>query len=290
MADADRQFALDARARQMSTADELQAYLNGDRQSLADQQLRANLQRVQAAQQNAAANVRGGAGNQLAAAQDTARAQLAAGLETNRQGAELRAQEEATTRAQLAQLTTATRGQDLSMRGQSQGQSQFDVQAAQQNQAANDAQRRFYESLRLQGAQSAAQAQQGQAGASQSAHGQVLGINAQREQAQADRDAAMTGSLMQSGAGFAGQAYAGGNSWGSQGPDPNAPVTDDEWAKAWGTAGGKESQANGSGKLWLCPLAPISDATTQACSASGSTTARRPGSPRRQRPRPRPSG
>lgn len=240
-ANADRGLAMDSRGRQMMTADELEAFLRGDRASLADQQLRANLERVQQAQINAAANVRGGAGNQLAATQDAARAQLAAGLETNRQGAELRAQEEATARAQLAQLTTAARGQDLQQRGQSQGQAQFDVQAAQNQQGMNDAQQRFFESLRLQGAQGAAQTQQAYGAATQGAQGQVLGINAQREQAAADRNSAMTGTLISSGAQFAGQAYGSGNggAWGAG----DKPPSDDEWKQAWMAGGGSSNSA-----------------------------------------------
>ena len=137
----------------MGVADDLEAFLRGDQVSLAEQQRREG--QISAANEatQLAASARGGAGAQILAQQGAQQAGLVASLQGNREAAMLRAQEEANTRGQLAGLLGQARGQDLSMRGQSQDQARFDVDAQYRNRDSNDAQQRFYDSLRLQGEQ-----------------------------------------------------------------------------------------------------------------------------------------
>jgi len=232
MSDADRALSMGARQRQMGLADDLEAFLRGDRASLAQQQLKAGMLRVQQGAANQAANVRGGAGNQLAAAQDATRASLIAGLQTNAEQGQLRAQEEAAARGQLASLLGQARGQDLGQRGQSQGQAQFGTQTQLQQQAQNDAQQRFYEELRLKAAHEAAQTNQAYGAAQQGASSSVQGINAQREQQAQDRRAEQVAGL------------AGGGmdlvKMGMQEDRENKkrPPTEEEWQDAWKQNGG----------------------------------------------------
>lgn len=256
MSDADRALSMEARGRQMGLADDLEAFLRGERTSLAQQQLKSGMIRAQQGAANQAANVRGGAGNQLAAAQDATRASLIAGLQTNADQGQLRAQEEAAARGQLAGVLGQARGQDLGQRGQSQGQAEFGTQTLLQQQAQNDAQQRFYEQLRLQAAQAAAQTQQAQAAAQQGAAGAVQGINAQREQQAQDRKADQVAGLTQGGMGLAtmgmqtaGKPQSTGSEGGGAPPtdqewdgawNANAPPTQDQWDTAWKQGGGRK--------------------------------------------------
>lgn len=161
-------------------------------------------------------------------------------LESNARYNELRAQEEARWMAQKQGLLEGVAGADLSQRGADQGRSRFDVEAAQTNQAQKDAMQRFYDDLRFKGVQGAAQANQAYGAAQQGTAGQVLGINAQREQNAADRNAAFTGKVMEAGAGYAGLASTN-NKPGGGAPDPapadpyanNQAPTDEEWKNAW---------------------------------------------------------
>lgn len=201
-----RDLRMDVRGRQMGMADELDAYLRGDKASLAELQARrAQLATANELQQQAA-NARGGAGAQMAANRQAMTLGTANSLESNARYNELRAQEEARWMAQKQGLLEGVAGADLSQRGADQGRSRFDVEAAQANQAQKDAMQRFYDDLRFKGVQGAAQANQAYGAAQQGAAGQVLGINAQREQAASDRDAAFTGKVMEAGAGYAGLA------------------------------------------------------------------------------------
>lgn len=256
--DQSRTLALQDRDRQMALADDLDAVLQGKRLSLADQQAkRAEIATANEAQQQAA-NARGGAGAQIAANRQAMTLGTANQLESAARYNELRAQEEAAARGQLGQILGQTRGQDLDLRKGDIGRSEFDVTAAQQNQAQNDAQQRFFEDLRYKGVAGAAQQNQAYGAAQQGAAGQVLGINAQREQAQSDRDAALTGKLVEAGAGYAAasqagtkpQTASGGDSGGGGAPvtdeewntawNANAPPTQDEWDSAWHQGGGKK--------------------------------------------------
>lgn len=203
MPDQDRALALDARARQMGVADDLEAYLRGDRVSLAEQQRREGQIRAANEATNLAASARGGAGAQILAQQGAQQQQTAAMLQGNREAAMLRAQEEAAARGQLAGLLGQARGQDLSMRGQSQGQAQFDVEAQYRNRDSNDAQQRFYDSLRLQGQQSAAQVKQAQGAASLGSQQTVLGYQAAAEQQKAQSERDLTAGLVSGGMGVA---------------------------------------------------------------------------------------
>lgn len=203
MSDQDRALALDARARQMGLADDLEAYLRGDRVSLAEQQRREGQIRAANEATNLAASARGGAGAQILAQQGAQQQQTAAMLQGNREEAMLRAQEEAAARGQLAGLLGQARGQDLSMRGQSQGQAQFDVEAQYRNRDSNDAQQRFYDSLRLQGQQSAAQVKQAQGAASLGSQQTVLGYQAAAEQQKAQSERDLTAGLVSGGMGVA---------------------------------------------------------------------------------------
>jgi hypothetical protein len=219
MADADRQMALHVRNRQLGLADDLEAFLRGERDSLADRQLQAATQRVLQQQNNLAANVRGGAGNQLAAMTLAQRQGLAAQVETERMRAEQRAAEEASARGQLAGLLGQTRGQDLDMRGQSQGQARFGTEATLQAQAQSDAQARFFEQLRLQAAQGAAGVTQAQAEAQQRGELAVLGVNAQREAQAQQNQADAVNNAVEGGLGFAMQEYGASKKAGA-GPAP----------------------------------------------------------------------
>lgn len=213
MANQDRGLSMETRGRQMALADDFDAFLRGDRSSLAQQQLASGMQRVNAEQANAAANVRGGAGNQLLAAEEARRAALGSQLELNKQQGELRAQEEAAARGQLAGLLGQTRGQDLGQRGQSQDQAQFVTQTEMQQRAANDRMQQFYDSLRLQAQQGASQVQQAQGAAQQQAAGQVLGINAQREQNAQDGKRQLVQGMGEAGLGLVAHGMDNGNSW-----------------------------------------------------------------------------
>ena len=242
MADADRALALDTRGRQMGLADDLEAFLRGERSSLAQQQLASGVQRVNAEQANAAANVRGGAGNQLLAAEEARRAALASGLELNAQQGLLRAQEEAAARGQLAGLLGQARGQDLSMRGQSQEQAQFGTQTELQQRAANDRMQQFYDSLRLQAEQGASQAKQAQGAAQQAAAGQVLGLNAAAAQdnQQAKRD--LVAGASSGGAALTSYGLGNNNAWGQPEKPQSQPATDEEWAASWNAQPGTTTQ------------------------------------------------
>lgn len=229
MSDQDRALALDARARQMGLADDLEAYLRGDRVSLAEQQLKRGQIRAANEATNLAAGARGGAGAQVIAQQQAGQQQLAGLLETNRENAALRAQEEAAARGQLAGLLGQTRGQDLSMRGQSQGQAQFDVEAQYRNRDSNDAQQRFYDSLRLQGQQSAAQVKQAQGAASLGSQQTVLGYQAAAEQQAAQSERDLTAGLVSGGMGV---AQLGMQSSSKPAPAP-APAPAPQQASPW---------------------------------------------------------
>lgn len=229
MSDQDRALALDARARQMGLADDLEAYLRGDRVSLAEQQLKRGQIRAANEATNLAAGARGGAGAQVIAQQQAGQQQLAGLLETNRENAALRAQEEAAARGQLAGLLGQTRGQDLSMRGQSQGQAQFDVEAQYRNRDSNDAQQRFYDSLRLQGQQSAAQVKQAQGAASLGSQQTVLGYQAAAEQQKAQSERDLTAGLVSGGMGV---AQLGMQSSSKPAPAP-APAPAPQQASPW---------------------------------------------------------
>lgn len=228
--DQSRAMANQTRDRQMALADDLDAYLRGDKASLAELQARrAQIATANEIQQQAA-NARGGVGAQIAAQRQAATLGVASQLESNARFNELRAQEETAARGQLGQLLGQARGQDLGTREGDQGRSRFDVTTAQQNQAQNDAMTRFYEDLRFKGVQGGAQANQAYGAAQQGAAGQVLGINAQREQAAADRNAAMTGKVMEAGVGYAGIAAQ---------ENKNRPPTEEEWQDAWNKNGGE---------------------------------------------------
>jgi len=245
MANQDRGLSMETRGRQMGLANDIEAFLRGEKSSLAQQQLASGMQRVNAEAANSAANVRGGAGNQLLAAEEARRAAQGSQLELNRQQGELRAQEEAAARGQLASLLGQTRGQDLGQRGQSQDQAQFVTQTEMQQRAANDRAQQFYDSLRLQAEQGASQAKQAQGAAQQNAAGQVLGINAQREQdaQQGKRD--LVAGASSGGSALAQMGMSNGNAWsqpGTSGGGGGAPPTDEEWAAAWGSQPGSTSQ------------------------------------------------
>lgn len=248
MADQDRALALDARARQMGVADELEAFLRGERVSLAEQQRREGQIRAANEADNLAANIRGGAGAQILGQQQAQQQQTASMLQSNREAAALRAQEEANARGQLAGLLGQARGQDLSMRGQSQDQSRFDVEAQYRNRDSNDAQQRFYESLRLQGEQGSAQINQAQGSASLGSQQAVLGyqVAAEQQKQQNKKD------LVAGVAGAGSDLTKLGMQKSSEGPGPqpteqewndawdaNRPPTDDEWNDAWNQSGGR---------------------------------------------------
>lgn len=236
MADQDRALALDARARQMGVADDLEAFLRGERTSLAEQQLRRGQIRAANEADNLAAGARGGAGAQIIAQQQAGQQQLTGLLETNQRSAELRAQEEANARGQLAGLLGQARGQDLSMRGQSQDQSRFDVDAQYRNRDSNDAMQRFYESLRLQGEQSAAQVKQAQGAAQQGSAGAVLGYQAAAAQQQAQSDRDLAAGLASGGMGVAQLGMQSSSKPAPAQSDPYADSrapTDEEWKNAW---------------------------------------------------------
>lgn len=232
MADQDRALALDARARQMGVADELEAFLRGERVSLAEQQRREGQIRAANEADNLAANIRGGAGAQILGQQQAQQQQTASMLQGNREAAALRAQEEANARGQLAGLLGQARGQDLSMRGQSQDQSRFDVEAQYRNRDSNDAQQRFYESLRLQGEQGSAQINQAQGQASMGSQQAVLGY-----QAAADQQAQQNKKDLVAGVGSAGSGLAQLGMQQSS-PGPGAKPTESEWNDAWSQSGG----------------------------------------------------
>lgn len=229
MSDQDRALALDARNRQMGLADDLEAYLRGDRVSLAEQQRREGQIRAANEGTNLAASARGGAGAQILAQQGAQQQQTAAMLQGNREAAQLRAQEEAAARGQLAGLLGQTRGQDLSMRGQSQGQAQFDVEAQYRNRDANDAQQRFYDSLRLQGQQSAAQVKLAQGSASLGSQQAVLGYQAAADQQKAQSERDLAAGLTSGGMGV---AQLGMQSSSKPAPAP-APAPAPQQASPW---------------------------------------------------------
>lgn len=236
MSDQDRALALDARARQMGVADDLEAFLRGDRVSLAEQQRREG--QISAANEatQLAASARGGAGAQILAQQGAQQAGLVASLQGNREAAMLRAQEEANTRGQLAGLLGQARGQDLSMRGQSQDQARFDVDAQYRNRDSNDAQQRFYDSLRLQGEQGAAQVRQAQGAASMGSQQAVLGYQAAADQQKAQSDRDLIAGVGSAGSGLA-QLGMQSSSKPATGPAPapapttaSAPQQTSSWA------------------------------------------------------------
>lgn len=183
MANEDRRLSLMARGQQQGLADELQAVLRGERSSLAQQQLVEGQARAANLSENLAANARGGAGAQILASQNAMRQGAASALETNRMAGLMRAGEEATAREQLGGLLAGMRGQDLGMRGQSQGQAQFLTQTEMAQRAQNNQQAQYFSDLQLRAQQGVSQTQQAQAAAQQGAAQSVQAINAQREQA-----------------------------------------------------------------------------------------------------------
>lgn len=235
MSDQDRALSMQTRDRQMALADEMEAYLRGEKTSLAEQQLRRAQIRAANEADNLAAGARGGAGAQVIAQQQAGQQQLAGLLETNRQSAELRAQEEANARAQLGQLLGQARGQDLGQRGQSQGQAQFDVSTKLQQTALNDAQQRAAWERELDAAKASSQTKQNLAAAKQGGQQQVQNLNAQREQAAQDRKADQVEGAINAGSGVAQMGLMTNNSWGGKpGPaDPGPAPTEKEWNDAW---------------------------------------------------------
>lgn len=234
MSDADRALSMGARERQMGLADEMEAYLRGDRVSLAEQQLRRSQLRAANEASNLAAGARGGAGAQVIAQQQAGQQQLAGLLETNQQSAELRAQEEANARGQLGQLLGQVRGQDLGQRGQSQGQAQFDVSTKLQQTALNDAQQRAAWERELDAAKASNQTAQNLAAAKQGGQQAVQNLNAQREQAAQDRKADQVEGAVNAGSSMAQMGLMTNNSWGGKpSPDENRAPTDQEWNDAW---------------------------------------------------------
>lgn len=238
MSDQDRALSMQTRDRQMALADEMEAYLRGERTSLAEQQLRRAQIRAANEADNLAAGARGGAGAQVIAQQQAGQQQLAGLLETNRQSAELRAQEEANARAQLGQLLGQARGQDLGQRGQSQGQAQFDVSTKLQQTALNDAQQRAAWERELDAAKASSQTKQNLAAAKQGGQQQVQNLNAQREQAAQDRKADQVEGAVNAGTAVAQYGLMENKSGGGSSDPYGKPPTDDEWNDAWRRNGG----------------------------------------------------
>lgn len=246
MANQDRQYALEARGIQGEAAQGYRDVLAGKGPSLAQEQLKSGLATAQAQAAQQAASVRGGGGNALLAAQNAQRTGAGMALATGGQAAQLRAQEVAAARQGLLQAGTQMRGQDLDMRGQSQGQTQMIAQNELAQRGLNDAQVRSLEQGRLAamaGKQSAASqyasdvlsAQQGNSG---SAFQQQQAAQQQRNRNE-DYQRQMMGGVMQQG----GQLAAMGMEKPQGGSNSGKP-TDDEWNKAWSDSGGKHYDPN----------------------------------------------
>jgi hypothetical protein len=226
MSDQDRALSMEARARQMGLADELEAVLRGERTSLAQEQLRRGQLRAANEATNLAAGARGGAGAQILAQQQAQQQQVAGLLETNQQAAELRAREEDAARGQLGQLLGQARGQDLGQRGQSQDQAQFDVSSKLQQTAMNDAMQRAAWERELEAAKAASQTKQNLAAAKQGGQQAVQNLNAQREEAARQRKADQVEGVVNAGGsmaqmGLMGGVSGGGGGGGSKSPNPS---------------------------------------------------------------------
>lgn len=238
MANADHQLALQARDVQGEAIQSYRDVLSGKSPSLPQQQLQQGLATAQAQQAQQAASVRGGGGNALLAAQNAQRTGAGMALATGHQAAQLRAQEMNLARQGLLQGGTQMRGQDLDMRGQSQGQTQMTAQNELAQRGLNDAMIRQLEQNRM-AALSGQQAAKGQyasdklaaqQGNAQSAFQQQQAAQAQRNREQ-DYQRQLVGGVMQQGGSLAAMGM-------EEGKNSNRAPADEEWASAWKSNGG----------------------------------------------------
>lgn len=236
LANQDRQLALEARGIQGEAAQSYRDVLSGQAPSLAQQQLAQGLTAANAQAAQQAASTRGGAGNLVLAQMGAQRQAAGNSLATNSAMGQLRAQEMAAARQGLLTAGSQMRGQDLDMRGQSQGQTQMLAQNELAQRGLNDAMSRGLEQGRLAGlaGQQAARSQyasdvlQGQMGTQGNTAQYAKMAQDQRNRDQ-DYQRQMTGSVMQQG----GQLAAMGMQQG-YGDRP----TDDQWKDSWTANGG----------------------------------------------------
>ena len=138
-ANQDYQQAQGARVQEQDALDKMRAAANGDVASAAELQQQMGVAQTIAAQQAQAGAARGGPGA-WAAAQRGAQIQGVNAMQNGvNAAAQLRAQEQERARMGYLQGANQMRGTDLSSRGQSAQQAQFDAQLQQQQKAQNDA-------------------------------------------------------------------------------------------------------------------------------------------------------
>lgn len=256
-ANQDRGYALQARGYQDQAAQSYLDALNGKGPSLAQQQLQQGLTTANALAMQQAASARGGPGNVLLANQQAQRTAAANSLATNAAMGQLKAREIAEARAGLLGAGSQMRGQDLDMRGQSQNQQKMGADVQLQQTGLNDAMQRQLEQGRLAALQGQQGARDAYAQDMLKAQMGVQGINAQTQQANAERDRQMVGGVMQTGGQLAGMGFqAGENEKNRQAAYGNKPAPAPPPAGGgWGSGYGSDVVDPWGKKLWPTPSA-----------------------------------
>lgn len=261
-ANQDRGYALQARGYQDQAAQSYLDALNGKGPSLAQQQMQQGLTTANALAMQQAASARGGPGNVLLANQQAQRTAAANSLATNAAMGQLKAREIAEARAGLLGAGSQMRGQDLDMRGQSQAQQKMGADVQLQQTGLNDAMQRQLEQGRLAALQGQQGARDAYAQDMLKAQMGVQGINAQTQQANAERDRQMVGGVMQTGGQLAGMGFQAGENeknrqaaYGSK-PAPAAPPA----GGGWGSGYGSDVVDPWGKKLWPTPSTPTPSA------------------------------
>lgn len=270
-ANADRQLALQARDYQDQAAQSYLDVLSGKAPSLAQQQLQQGLTTANAQAMQQAASVRGGPGNLLLANQQAQRQGAANSLAANAAASQLRAREMDLARQGLLSSGSQMRGQDLEMRGQSQGQVKMgaDVELAQTG--LNDAMVRQLEQARMAALQGQQQGRSDYAGAVYGAQTGVQNINAQIQRDNAQRDRDMTAGIMQTGGQIAamGMQKGGGGAGGGAGGGSSLPLGGDT-ASAGPITDSDPSGGAGGGSDVVDPWAPGASTYTPGQGGQGS--------------------
>lgn len=249
MANQDRQLALQARGYQDQAAQSYLDVLSGKAPSLAQLQMQQGLTAANAQAAQQAAMARGGPGNLLLAQQGAQRTGAANALAANAAAAQLRARELDLARQGVLAAGSQMRGQDLDMRGQSQGQVKIgaDVQLAQTG--LNDAMQRQLEQGRLSALGGQQAGQLAYAGAKYGSGAAAQQQNQAIAQQNAERDRQMVGGIMQTGGQLAGmgfqaneaeknrQAYLAGKTPQPK-PQPTSPTSPTSPSSTYGAGGG----------------------------------------------------
>lgn len=240
MANTDRQLALQSRDVQGEAIQSYRDVLSGKAPSLAQAQLQQGLATAQAQAAQQAASTRGGGGNAMLAQAQAQRTGAGMALATGSQAAQLRAQEMNLARQGLLQGGTQMRGQDLDMRGQSQGQTQMTAQNEAQQRQLNDAMSRSLEQGRLAalaGQQGARSQYASDSLAAAQGNRQAAMAAQQAGQAQANRNEdyqrQLIGGVLQQGGSLSAMGMTQDQS--NQGTPSSA-----EWDSAWQQSGGRK--------------------------------------------------